>query len=419
MEVTLFETCINLIQSIMIALFLRSLITKPKGKNLALYTTGYAIIEFIYIQWMNSVHGLSGGMFEFLDIFFCFIYFSISSDKSLFEKITLSLLPTFVITLVGVPMQFCLFYIFGNNWTDVMMNHRMLLVFFSNFIIYLLFIMISKFYKLYKAYFNETIYILLSISLFICTFLLSLFEQLLHNTFNRYTLFLLLIICIILIIDICFIFIAIIRRQIRAEKEKTQYVLDKESSYLNSEIREKERFLNELKHNVNLFLSLLRSGSDNSELQNKSSLLDSVNDIDTISPFIQSTALATALFHARKQAKENNITIKTTYFFESDFDVSEPDLYLLLSALFETIIQHTIPDSTISVDVKELNPSCKITVIFQCKKDEEKQVNLPESMMRIIKANHGDYMLSNRGELWNYSIFLPMKRKERRKDEQG
>lgn len=113
MEVTLFETCINLIQSIMIALFLRSLITKPKGKNLALYTTGYAIIEFIYIQWMNSVHGLSGGMFEFLDIFFCFIYFSISSDKSLFEKITLSLLPTFVITLVGVPMQFCLFYIFG------------------------------------------------------------------------------------------------------------------------------------------------------------------------------------------------------------------------------------------------------------------------------------------------------------------
>ena len=419
MEITLFETCINLIQSIMIALFLRSLITKPKGKNLAFYTTGYAIIEFIFIQWMNTNHGLSGGMFEFLDILFCFIYFSITSDKSLFEKITLSSLPTFVITLVGVPMQFYLFYIFGNNWTEVMMNHRMLLVFFSNFIIYLLFIMISKFYKLYNAYFNNTIDFLLFTSLFISTFLLSLFEQLLHNTFNRYTLFLLLITCILLIIDICFIFIAIIRRQIRAEKEKTQYVLDKESSYLNSEIREKERFLNELKHNVNLFLSLLRSGSDNSELQNKSSLLDSVNDIDTISPLIQSTALATALFHARKQAKENNITIKTTYFFESDFDVSEPDLYLLLSALFETIIQHTIPDSTISVDVKELNPSCKITVIFQCKKDEEKQVNLLESMMRIIKANHGDYMLSNRGELWNYSIFLPMKRKERRKDEQG
>ena len=419
MEITLFETCINLIQSIMIALFLRSLITKPKGKNLAFYTTGYAIIEFIFIQWMNTNHGLSGGMFEFLDILFCFIYFSITSDKSLFEKITLSSLPTFVITLVGVPMQFYLFYIFGNNWTEVMMNHRMLLVFFSNFIIYLLFIMISKFYKLYNAYFNNTIDFLLFTSLFISTFLLSLFEQLLHNTFNRYTLFLLLITCIILIIDICFIFIAIIRRQIRAEKEKTQYVLDKESSYLNSEIQEKERFLNELKHNVNLFLSLLRSGADNSELQNKSSLLDSVNDIETISPLIQSTALATALFHARKQAKENNITIKTTYFFESDFDVSEPDLYLLFSTLFETIIQHTIPDSTISVDVKELNPSCKITVIFQRKKNEETQVNLPESIMRIIKANHGDYMLSNRGELWNYSIFLPMKRKERRKDEQG
>ena len=207
--------------------------------------------------------------------------------------------------------------------------------------------------------------------------------------------------------------------KIRAEKEKTQYVLDKESSYLNSEIQEKERFLNELKHNVNLFLSLLRSGADNSELQNKSSLLDSVNDIETISPLIQSTALATALFHARKQAKENNITIKTTYFFESDFDVSDPDLYLLFSTLFETIIQHTIPDSTISVDVKELNPSCKITVIFQRIKNEKTQVDLPESMMRIIKANHGDYMLSNRGELWNSTMLLPLKRKERRKDEQG
>ena len=75
MEITLFETCINFIQSIMIALFLRSLITKPKGKNLAFYTTGYAIIEFIFIQWMNTNHGLSGGMFEFLDILFCFIYF--------------------------------------------------------------------------------------------------------------------------------------------------------------------------------------------------------------------------------------------------------------------------------------------------------------------------------------------------------
>ena len=413
MEVTLFETCINLIQSIMIALFLRSLITKPKGKNLALYTTGYAIIEFIYIQWMNSVHGLSGGMFEFLDIFFCFIYFSISSDKSLFEKITLSLLPTFVITLVGVPMQFCLFYIFGNNWTEVMMNHRMLLVLFSNFIICLLFIVISKFYKLYNGYLNNTIDFLLFTSLFISTFLLTIFGELLRNTINRSTLFLLLISTIVLIIEICFIFTLIIHNQINIEREKTQYVLDKESSYLNSEIREKERFLNELKHNVNLFLSLLRSGADNSELQNNSSLLDSVNDIETISPLIQSTALATALFHARKQAKESNITIKTTYFCSSNFNVSEPDLYLLFSTLFETIIQHTIPDSTISVGVKELNPRCKITVIFLRKENENTQLDLPQSMMHIIKANHGEYMLSNHGELWNSTIFLPLKKKRK------
>ena len=419
MEITLFETCINIIQSIMIALFLRSLITKPKGKHLALYTTGYAIIEFIYIQWMNSIHGLSGGMFELFDILFCFIYFSISSYQSFFEKVTLSILPTFVIALVGIPMQFLLFSMFGNNWAEVMMNHRMLFVFFGNYAIYLFFAVLSKFYKQHNAYFNDTTYILLSTSLFISTFLITLFEQLLNNTINRYTLSLLLISNIVLIIEICIIFKQIIHNQIKVEKEKAQYILVRETGFLNSQIREKERHLNELKHNVNLYLSLLKSDDTKSELQEAVSLLDSVNQIDTIPPDIQSIAFATALYHARIQAKENNITIKLTYFCTSDFDVSEPDLYLLFSTLFETIIQHTIPDSTISVDVKELNPSFKITVIFQCKKDEETQVELPESMMRIIKANHGDYMLSNRGELWNSTMLLPLKRKERRKNEQG
>ena len=159
MEITLFETCINIIQSIMIALFLRSLITKPKGKHLAFYTTGYAILEFMYIQWMNTIHGLSGGMFEFLDILFCFIYFSISSHQSIFEKVTLSILPTSVITLVGVPMQFSLYLIFGSNWMEVMMNYRFLYIIFGNLCIFILFWMISKIHKQFYTYFNDKIYI--------------------------------------------------------------------------------------------------------------------------------------------------------------------------------------------------------------------------------------------------------------------
>lgn len=420
MEVTLFETCINLIQSIMIALFLCSLITKPKGKHLALYTTGYAIMEFMYIQWMNTTHGLSGGLYELLDILFCFIYFSISSHQSIFKKATLAILPTFVITLVGVPMQFCLFSIFGNNWTEVMMNNRMLLVFFSNFTICLLFAVISKLYKLYNTYFNNNIDFLLFTSLSISTFLLTIFGELLHNTINRSTLFLLLVSTIVLIIEICFIFKQIIHNQINIERKKAQYIITRESSYLNSEIREKERFLNELKHNVNLFLSLLRSGADNSELHKNAQLLNSVNDIETISPLIQSTALATALYHAKQQAKENNITIKTTYFCTADFDVSEPDLYLLFSNLLNITVQHAIPDSEISVEVKEIKllQKCKITVIIQCKENKESQLNLPESILHIIKSNHGDYLLSNHGNLWNSTIFLPLKREERREYEQ-
>ena len=419
MEITLFETSINLIQSIMIALFLRSLITKPKGKHLAFYTTGYAIIEFMYIQWMNSIIGFDGGMFEFFDTLFCFIYFSISSHQSIFEKVTLSILPTSVITLVGVPMQFSLYLIFGSNWMEVMMNYRFLYIIFGNLCIFILFWMISKIHKQFYTYFNDKIYILLSTSILISAIFLTLFQDLVHNSINKLTLLLCLLSFILLIINIIIIFMTIIHNQLTLEKAKAQYTLDKETSFLNSQIQEKERYLNELKHNVNLFLNLLKSGTNKEELQKKAPLLESVNQIDTIPPAIQSIAFATALPHAKKQAKEKNITIKLTYFCTSDFDVPEPDLYLLFSTLFETIIQHTIPDSTISVDVKELNPSCKITVIFQCKKGEEKQVNLPESMMRIIKANHGDYMLSNRGELWNYSIFLPLKRKERRKDEQG
>ncbi len=419
MEITLFETCINLIQSIMIALFLRSLITKPKGKHLVFYTTGYAIIEFMYIQWMNSIIGFDGGMFEFFDTLFCFIYFSISSHQSIFEKVTLSILPTSVITLVGVPMQFSLYLIFGSNWMEVMMNYRFLYIIFGNLCIFILFWMISKIHKQFYTYFNDKIYILLSTSILISAIFLTLFQDLVHNSINKLTLLLCLLSFILLIINIIIIFMTIIHNQLTLEKAKAQYTLDKETSFLNSQIQEKERYLNELKHNVNLFLSLLKSDASKSELQKKAPLLESVNQIDTIPPVIQSIAFATALPHAKKLAKENNITIKTAYFCSSDFDVSEPDLYLLFSTLFETIILHTIPDSTISVDVKELNPSCKITVIFQRKKNEKTQVELPESMMRIIKANHGDYILSNRDELWNYSIFLPLKRKERRKDEQG
>lgn len=400
-----FDIVMNICTSIIVPLFLYSLVHNKRERIIYLACSFYAIFEFLYIENLSVLFGLSKGLYEFFNVVLCFLFFLIASKQSFLENLFLSCVPSLILMTTDLIMQYILTIQSGNaNLMEEIIENRFVIFIIANLSNILLFILFSLSYRKFYSYIHKTMYILLSIVIFLCALLINRFEELLHRSPVEMTTLSIIPSFILLCIILIFVFARIIYAQAHAETERAKLALQEETSYLNIAIREKERYFEELKHNVQLFLQLLKTNADRQEIEKKAQQLENLSNAETAIPLFQSTAFSAALYNLRRTA--TTLDIKTTYLCSRQFAIAEPDLYLILSTIFEKTADHTTEHATISITVQELENNCRMTIESVSKTAE---TDLPETISALLKKYDALYSVTNHDSKSTITILIPLK----------
>ena len=285
-----FDIVMNICTSIIVPLFLYSLVHNKKERIIYIACSFYAIIEFLYIENLSVLFGLSKGLYEFFNILLCLLFFLVASKQSFLENLFLSCVPSLILMTTDLIMQFIIIQSGAINLMDAIIENRFVIFTITNLSNILLFFLFSLSYRKFYSYIQKTMYILLSIVVFLCALLINRFEELLQSSPAEMTQFPVIPAFIVLCIILIFVFSRIIYAQAHSETERAKLALQEETSYLNTAIREKERYFEELKHNVQLFLQLLQTNADKQEIERKAQQLENLSDAETAIPLFQSTA---------------------------------------------------------------------------------------------------------------------------------
>ena len=399
-----FDIAMNICTSIIVPLFLYSLVHNKRERIIYLACSFYAIIEFLYIENLSILFGLSKGMYEFFNIVLCFLFFLVATKQSFLENLFLSCIPSIILMATDLIMQFTL-TIQSSQTTlmEAILHNRFVIFTFTNLFNILLFVLFTLAYRKVYPFIQKRMYILLTIVVFLCALLLNRFEELLHRSSVDMTTLSIIPSFILLCIILIFVFSRIIYEQTHAETERAKLALQEETNYLNTAIREKERYFEELKHNVQLFLQLLKTNADKQEIKKKAQQLENLSDAETVIPLFQSTAFSAALYNLRRTA--NTLDIKTTYLCSKPFAIAEPDMYLILSSLFERIAKQAEAHSTIRITAEELETNCRMTIDYQ---SETPELAIPETIRLTLKKYGALFTVTKNKKTSTITLLIPL-----------
>ena len=399
-----FDIAMNICTSIIVPLFLYSLVHNKRERIIYLACSFYAIIEFLYIENLSILFGLSKGMYEFFNIVLCFLFFLVAAKQSFLENLFLSCIPSIILMATDLIMQFTL-TIQSSQTTlmEAILQNRFVIFTFTNLSNILLFSLFTLAYRKVYPYIQKRMYILLTVVVFLCTLLLNRFEELLHRSSVEMTTLSIIPSFILLCIILIFVFSRIIYEQAHAETIKTRLALAEETRYLNTAIQEKERYFEELKHNVQLFLQLLRTNEDRQEIEKKAQQLENLSEAETIIPLFQSTAFSAALYNLKRHA--TTLDIKTTYLCSKPFAIAEPDMYLILSTLFERIAKHAKAHSSIQITAEELETNCRMTIDYQ---SDTLDAEIPETIRLTLKKYGALYTVTKGKDISTIMLLIPL-----------
>ena len=156
-------------------------------------------------------------------------------------------------------------------------------------------------------------------------------------------------------------------------KENHEIIIKQEFEYFNSIIKEKERYLNELKHNVNLYLNLLSSTNDNTVLKKEKKTLEDILNRNASVIIDKNPAIAIAVNSIKK--KRPSRKIKMVYLLSRKINITQIDLFTILSLIFDQMIACSDDNSLIEISVEEIRQKCRIFITIQKHKEKIKISN--------------------------------------------
>ena len=169
-----FDIVMNICTSIIVPLFLYSLVHNKRERIIYLACSFYAIIEFLYIENLSILFGLSKGMYEFFNIVLCFLFFLVAAKQSFLENLFLSCIPSIILMATDLIMQFTL-TIQSSQTTlmEAILQNRFVIFTFTNLSNILLFVLFTLAYRKVYPYIQKRMYILLTVVVFLCTLLVN------------------------------------------------------------------------------------------------------------------------------------------------------------------------------------------------------------------------------------------------------
>lgn len=381
----IFDSSINLLESAMIGVFFFRLFPK-KNSKIAFFTVCFILIEFIYIQLANYCFGITDGLFSSIDILISFTFLGLSRQFPVSIAFLLALMPTLLISISNIFFQVILVFVFGiDKWMYVLFNH---ITYFS-----LLFLVIhgvsffafARLFEKHGNHFSGRTYFTSSLVLIGLIFLLRSIELYIHNASEIQNVYLILFSGIFFCILIFNLFVFVMIDMIARMKKEQENIIKRDFDYYHLVIKEKERYLNELKHNVNLYLNLLSSGNDNSVLKKEEKMLRNILSQNSKVIIEKNPAIAIAINAATKGYPSQQI--KLVYLLSKTINIPQIDLYTIISMVLEQAIACAYDNSSIEISVEEVHQKCRIMITLQ---EQKVKLTINKSIRKQIEKSGGE-----------------------------
>ena len=401
------ETCVNLAESIAIAMLLLQLSGK-KSTSAYVKTAILAIIDFVYIQYINVYYGLSEGLYVFFEILIHFIY-AISMHVKPAKAFTIATIPDLLLALINGLFYIMISFLFGfYNISLVLSQFRIIILLIMFFIHVIVFYEFSIQFKKLEHIENNKFYLMLSLICIAGIVFLQSYVSMIFNGVTGNLLFLSFLSGMLLCLFIVIISYQTMLEKIEYEKEKNKLMQNSKNEWMNYTIKEKERYLNELSHNVLLFLQLLQTGAKKEKVEQSAKKLTSQIEMIDVSATINNPALSAAIKVIAEEAENKGIHLKITYVLQKIIDVDETDLYLVLTQLLMKAISFCSMNTEMAIEIKEVMGNCKISVTYH----GGNKCEIGDELIKLIKKNNGDVLVKMMERRTVIRVVLPVRNNE-------
>lgn len=403
----MFETCINIAESIAIAMLLLQLSGK-KTTSAYVKTAILAIIDFVYIQYINVYYGLSEGLYVFFEILIHFVY-AISMHVKPAKAFTIATIPDLLLALINCLFYILISFVFGfYNISLVLSQFRIIILLIMFFIHVIVFYEFSIQFKKLDHIENNKFYLMLSLMciagiVFLQSYVLMIFSGVTGN---------LLLLGFLSGMFLC-LFIVIVSYQtmlekIEYEKEKNKLMQNSKNEWMNYTIKEKERYLNELSHNVLLFLQLLQTGAKKEKVEQSAKKLTAQIEMIDVSATINNPALSATIKVITDEAEKKGVHLKITYVLQKVIDVEEVDLYLIFTQLLMKALSSCLSNTEMAIEIKEVMGNCRISVTYH----GDNKCEIGDELIKLIKKNNGDALVKMMERRTVIRVVLPVRNNE-------
>ena len=403
----MFETCINIAESIAIAMLLLQLSGK-KTTSAYVKTAILAIIDFVYIPYINVYYGLSEGLYVFFEILIHFVY-AISMHVKPAKAFTIATIPDLLLALINCLFYILISFVFGfYNISLVLSQFRIIILLIMFFIHVIVFYEFSIQFKKLDHIENNKFYLMLSLIciagiVFLQSYVLMIFSGVTGN---------LLLLGFLSGMFLC-LFIVIVSYQtmlekIEYEKEKNKLMQNSKNEWMNYTIKEKERYLNELSHNVLLFLQLLQTGAKKEKVEQSAKKLTAQIEMIDVSATINNPALSATIKVITDEAEKKGVHLKITYVLQKVIDVEEVDLYLIFTQLLMKALSSCLSNTEMAIEIKEVMGNCRISVTYH----GDNKCEIGDELIKLIKKNNGDVLVKMMERRTVIRVVLPVRNNE-------
>lgn len=401
------ETCINFVESLAVAILLLQLSGK-KTTVAYVQTAILVVVDFIYIQYINVYYGLSEGLYVFFEIMIHFVY-AISMHVKPAKAIAIAIIPDLLLALIN-----CLFYVlisllFGfYNISLVLSQFRIIILLIMFFIHVIVFYTFSIQFKKLDHIENNKFYLMLSLIciagiVFLQSYVLMIFSGVTGNL-----LFLSFLSGMFLCLFIVIVSYQAMMEKIEYEKEKNKLLQNSKNEWMDHTIKEKERYLNELSHNVLLFLQLLQTGAKKEKVEQSAKKLTAQIEMIDVSATINNPALSAAIKVITDEAEKKGVHLKITYVLQKVIDVEEVDQYLIFTQLFMKAVSSCLSNTEMEIEIKEVMGNCRISVTYY----GDNKCEIGDELIKLIKKNNGDVLVKMKERRMVIRVVLPVSNNE-------
>lgn len=389
----MFETLINIIESLIIMWFTFFLLSKKTSRiNGVIWTILFSIIYCFYMSFIN-LFSVSESFLTFLNYALVFVFACIVSDDSLSYKLFVSTLALNIIGIENTVQNMTLSYLlFGKvDYYLLMGSLRIPNVIVSQIAHIVLFYFAYKAVLKMKSYVSDKDFYIVTLLSMLCNYLSISFESVaIRSEHYEFLMILGIYETVAFVIIMIFLFKSIYSHSQNESNQQLKLEIYKNQINTNNKMLSTQKELYQLRHDMKHFIQALKD-NDFKDSQEKvgqviekydKSIAESPLPIQTSSP-----AINYVLNIKREEASIKGISFVSKINIPHAVKIDDSDLYLLLANILDNAIVHIGMEKKILVEMNDVNDMFMIRVTNSV---DEQLLNERHNFIKLkMESEHG------------------------------